>query len=127
MLSLTNEITGTGKEALICLTRIGSNSFPVFVSNGTIYEAYRLILHKLGIQRVLLFLNNIYDGSTAVERITEEDEKNARQYLQRFSDQPITYIDALNLAIMKRIGIFKAFAFDYHYTILGFVTLPPFQ
>ncbi|GAF74665.1 unnamed protein product, partial [marine sediment metagenome] len=33
---------------------------------------------------------------------------------------------AINFSLMKRSGIGKVFAFDYHYSIFGFEKIPPF-
>lgn len=112
-------------DAVTCLTQVQVSGFPVFLSTGTIYETHRLTLFKLGVGVALRFLESVYDGSVNIERIREEDERDARQLLRRFSDQEISYADAINFAIMKRMGIRKAFAFDWHYRLLGFVTVPP--
>jgi len=116
-------------EAVVCLDQLKLRALPVSLSTGTIYETYRLTLFRLGVELSLRFLEAVYDAvpdrSLNIERISEQDERGAREFLYRFSDQKITYIDAINFAMMKRMGIDKAFAFDWHYRLLGFVTVPP--
>lgn len=113
-------------QAVDCLDRIAQFHFPIWTTNFTLVECHHRILQRLGIRAGLLFLENIYDGGVTIERALGIDEQQARNYLQRFSDQNISYIDGISFAVMKRLGIGKAFAFDWHFRLLGFVTMPPF-
>lgn len=113
-------------EATDCLDLIAQSRLPVWVTNYTIIETHRLILYKLGTRMGLSFLENIYDGGITVERVFETDEKQARDYLGRFTDQSISYTDGICFATMKRLRIGRAFTFDWHFRLLGFITIPPF-
>lgn len=113
-------------EAVNCLDCLQKDSHPLFISNVTIYESYRLILHRLGIVKALDFLEHIFDGSLQIEYITQDDENRARNYLNKYNDQPFTFVDALNFAVMGRVQILKVFTFDHHFNIIGFVNLPPY-
>jgi predicted nucleic acid-binding protein len=113
-------------EAVNCLNCLQKDSHPLFVSNATIYETYRLILHELGIRKALDFLEDIFDGSVRIEYVTPNDEEKAKAYLKQFDDKPLTFVDALNFVVMKRINIFKVFAFDQHFNFLGFIKIPPY-
>jgi predicted nucleic acid-binding protein len=44
--------------------------------------------------------------------------------LEKYSDQKISFHDALCAAVMLRIGAYRAFAFDKHFWIMGFEMLP---
>jgi len=46
------------------------------------------------------------------------------QILSKYSDQDFSYTDAVSFAIMKRQKIIKAFSFDKHFVIAGFINLP---
>jgi predicted nucleic acid-binding protein len=126
LFALADSRDGRHDEAVDCLNCLQRDSCSLFISNVTIYEAYRLILHELGIARALGFLENIFDGSVKIEYITQFDEDNARNYLEKYNDQPFTFVDALNFVVMKKIKIFKVFTFDRHFNIIGFVNLPPY-
>ncbi|MEW6231626.1 MAG: PIN domain-containing protein [Chloroflexota bacterium] len=114
------------QEAVNCLRLIAQHRLPLWVTNFTVVETHRRILQSLGGTAGLAFLQNIYDGGLTIERAFQTDEQQARSFLQRFSDQSISYCDAISFAIMKRLGIGKAFAFDWHFRLIGFVTIPPF-
>lgn len=113
-------------EAVNCLDSLQKNSYPLFVSNVSIYETYRLILHRLGVAKALDFVENIFDGTIKIEYTTQTDEKSAYNYLKKYDDQPFTFVDALNFVVMDRIQIFKVFTFDHHFNIIGFISMPPY-
>jgi predicted nucleic acid-binding protein len=48
----------------------------------------------------------------------------ARNVLHKYSDKDLTYTDAINMAVMIRIGLKNVFAFDWHFTLLGFQVFP---
>lgn len=53
-----------------------------------------------------------------------EDEVAARDILRRYSDQRISFHDALCASVMRRLGIYKILSFDRHFLVLGFELLP---
>jgi predicted nucleic acid-binding protein len=59
-----------------------------------------------------------------VYRFSPLDEDEALRIVARYSDQHISFHDALCAAVMKRIGIIKVFTFDRDFAIMGFITLP---
>jgi hypothetical protein len=114
-------------EAAICLAELKELAYPFYVTTLTIAETHRRVLYKphLGILPALRFLEGIFNDSTNIVRPTEEDERQAVEYIKRFDDQDITFTDAISMAAMKRFGLRKAFAFDWHFTLLGFQVIPP--
>ena len=57
------------QETVDCLNLIAQHRLPLWVTNFTIVETHRRILHGLGIRAGLSFLANIYDGGVTVERV----------------------------------------------------------
>jgi predicted nucleic acid-binding protein len=58
-----------------------------------------------------------------VERVTEEDESKAVAIVGRYADKTFSYTDATSFAVMERLGLKTAFAFDPHFTRYGFQLL----
>lgn len=92
--------------------------------NATAHETYTRARYAFGFDRAI----ELYDFMTGEPLVTipfnAEDESAAREHLARFSDHKLSFHDALFAAVMKRIGIYRAFSFDYHFCLFGFEVLP---
>ena len=108
------------------LEAILRRGFPVFVTNASLIETYRLILHKLGTARALQFLDVIFDAESKfrMERMNLEDEETAKGYVKKFDDQELTLTDAVNFAVMIRKGILTMFGFDSDCHLVGLQKAP---
>ena len=59
-----------------------------------------------------------------VERATVEDERRAVQIVLHFRDKDFSLVDASSFALMERLGLVRAVAFDPHFRQYGqFVVL----
>jgi predicted nucleic acid-binding protein len=89
------------------------------LSNFVVAESHALLLSRLGpaIARRWL-VNNIW----TVERISEEDEVNARAIIDAYSDKGFSYTDATSFALMERLHLRRALALDKHFRQYGFQT-----
>lgn len=87
------------------------------LTNFVLAESYALLLTRLdaAIARRWLF-GNVW----AVERVSEDDASRARAILARYTDKTFTYTDATSFAVMERLGLKTAFAFDAHFRQYGF-------
>ena len=56
--------------------------------------------------------------------VTEHLERRAYELLERYSDHAFSFTDATSFALMREHRIGHAFAFDAHFSIAGFVTIP---
>ncbi len=53
-----------------------------------------------------------------------EDWRMAADWLEQYSDQRISFTDALSFTVMRRMRITEAFSFDRHFVIAGFQKWP---
>ena len=51
-------------------------------------------------------------------------EAQALDILRRYDDQDFSYTDAVSFALMQHMKLTHAFAFDHHFSTMGFVRLP---
>ena len=51
------------------------------------------------------------------------DEKRAKEIIARYKDKTFSYTDATSFALMERLGLEAAFAFDAHFRQYGFSLL----
>ena len=49
-----------------------------------------------------------------------EEWRAAADWLEQYSDQQISFTDALSFAMMRRLRMTEAFTFDRHFVIAGF-------
>ena len=86
------------------------------LSNFIVAECHALLLSRLGpkIARDWL-LKQIW----SIEPITVSDEKKAKEIIERYEDKTFSYTDATSFALMERLGIREAFAFDNHFRQYG--------
>lgn len=79
-------------------------------------ESHALLLSRLGprITRDWL-LKQIWP----IEPITPVDERKAREIILRYEDKTFSYTDATSFALMERLSLPEAFAFDAHFRQYG--------
>ena len=126
-LALENPREDRHQVAKDCLDEIERHHLPLIVSLPTIFESYSRILYVVGERKARIFLHNIYDGSLNITRTTVEDEVAAMVMLEKFADPDISFVDAVNMALMIRLGIQVCFTFDHHFLRAGRTMIPPFH
>lgn len=116
------------EKAEQCLLQLKVSGYPFYITTLTIAETHRRLLYKrhLGNLPALFFLEGVYDGSMNIVRPIKKDELQAIEYIKQFQDQSITLTDAINMAVMNRLGLRQVFSFDWHFTLLGFQIVPTY-
>ena len=87
------------------------------LTNFVVAECHALALSRLGPEVARRWLlGNVWP----VERVTEGDEARARTIVGQYTDKTFSYTDATSFAVMERLGLRRAFAFDPHFQQYGF-------
>ena len=86
-------------------------------------ESHALILARMGRDRAWGFLQAIVTGSTNVIRAEEADERRARAIIEQYQDKAFSYCDTVSFAVMERLDIPEAIAFDEHFRQYGQLTV----
>ncbi len=99
---------------------------PLVTSNHVRGETWTLLRRRAGHQVAVAFLDRLA-GSPRVEviSIADELEVEALAWLRRHDEREYSFVDATSFALMRRLGIRDAFAFDGDFTAAGFVELRP--
>jgi predicted nucleic acid-binding protein len=87
------------------------------MTNFLVAECHALCLARLG---AAVARNWLLTNVWPVERVTPDDEAAAREIIRKYADKTFSYTDATSFAIMERLGLRTAFAFDPHYRQYGF-------
>jgi predicted nucleic acid-binding protein len=113
------------KEAASSYPSLLKNHRNLITSNFVIAETYIIILNELGHKLAIDFLEKLKASPRVLKIYSNEDiEAEAEPILVKYSDQDFSYTDAVSFVIMKRQKIRKAFSFDKHFVIAGFVNIP---
>ncbi|WP_026907277.1 type II toxin-antitoxin system VapC family toxin [Paucisalibacillus globulus] len=90
------------------------------ISDAIINETYNILRYRIGYHRASFFLKTVLAGPPFI--IADIDvliRKTASQILEQYSDQKISYCDAISVSLMKEQKIQKIFAFDHHFEVMG--------
>jgi uncharacterized protein len=113
------------EEACEALPLIISRGSSLITSNFIVAETFTLLRVSKGFREAHRFLE--YLGKSPRLRIVYSDptiEEEACAILSKFADHPLSYADGVSFAIMNRLRITHAFAFDIHFRIAGFHRMP---
>lgn len=92
-------------------------------TNFILAETYTLIMRKIGREIAVKYIKD-FRNSAFVIRVLQTDEEEAWDIILKHKDKDYTYTDATSFAVMERLRIKKAFAFDKHFKQYGFQRLP---
>ena len=90
-------------------------------TNAVVFETYGVLLIRSRDKRAaaMTFLDLVAAGACRIERVRRDDEATAVSILRRHEDKTYSYCDALSFAVMERLGINEAIAFDRHFREYG--------
>jgi len=105
--------------------RLIQGSQQLVVTNMIVAETYTAIRRAMGHAPATRFLQSL-NQSKHLRHVFSDAylERQAQDMLVRYADQDFSYVDAVSFALMRQRGITEAFAFDHHFVIAGFRTLP---
>ena len=106
------------------LTVIKETRLRLHTTNFILDEVYTYFcrFHEVAMEMAELIIEN---PLITLYRVSPEDEKTGLEILKTFNDKDFSYTDATSFAVMQRLNIHTAFAFDEHFTQYGkFVIVP---
>jgi uncharacterized protein len=95
-------------------------------SNLVIGETWTLLRRKSDHRRAMEF----YDAAVRLPSLTIRDlddglESEAWRWLRRHDERPYSFIDATSFALMRRLRLREALAFDGEFAAAGFIEVRP--
>jgi predicted nucleic acid-binding protein len=113
---------GRFDEAVRLLRRHESD--PLVTTNHVVGETWTFLRKRYRHDVAMRFL----DLTTSADRLTiafvsESLERVAWTWLRRHDERPYSFVDATSFALMQRLRIREAFAFDEDFSAAGFVEL----
>ena len=96
----------------------------LYTSNYVVSETIILLRVRAGFPAAERFGDDIFSSAAVrILRINEHHESGAWTHFKKYSDHDFSFVDCCSFIVMQDMRIAQAFAFDHHFTTMGFETL----
>jgi uncharacterized protein len=93
-------------------------------SNQVRGEIWTFVRRRFGHRRAVELINRLdQTPRLRLVRVGEHDEREAWDWLRRHDEREYSFVDATSFALMRRLAIREALAFDGDFAAAGFVEL----
>jgi predicted nucleic acid-binding protein len=92
-------------------------------SNAVVAETWTYLRRKAGHSRAMAWLDRVRAAPLTVERVDRSVEDQAWAWLRDHDERPYSFVDAASFALMRKLRIREALAFDGDFAAAGFVEL----
>jgi len=110
-------ITDTGDQAHARATELLSGEESFVTSDHVLVESWLLLNARGGHAIAERFWAYVRRSPIAVETVLPGDLDTAWRIGEEFPDQDFSIVDRTSFAVMERLGIVRAVAFDEHFSI----------
>lgn len=112
-------------EAAEVLRKATQRKLRLLTSNLVVGETYTLLLKTHGHAAAWRFKDALERSPRLeIQPVDEQAEAEGYALMRRFSDQAFSYVDGTSFALMRRLKVRDAFAFDRHFAAAGFTRVP---
>ena len=95
-------------------------------SNHVRGETWTVLQRRVGHHLATLALDLLANAPRLnIEFVSRELESEALRWLRRHDERPYSFVDATSFALMRKLRIREALAFDSDFAAAGFVELRP--
>ena len=112
--------TDSGDKAHARANRLLGAGQQLVTTDHVLVEAWSLINVRGGHAAAERFWATIRAGAAAVEHVTPADLEAAWAIGERFGDQSFSIVDRTSFAVMERLGLHRAVAFDDDFAVYRF-------
>lgn len=104
----------------LAIRSVEANECLLLTSNFVVFETITLIRMRLGHEPAVKFGRRLLNEAvTPIIRVTSADERKAWETFRRWHDKRFSFVDCTSFALMQRLGIQTAFAFDDDFRRFG--------
>jgi uncharacterized protein len=113
-----------GRHAEAVLLRATYGEAPLLTTNHVRGETWTFLRRRVGHWAAVDFVGRLDSAQgLRVEFISEALEREALEWLRRHDEREYSFVDATSFAVMRRLRIREALAFDGDFAAAGFVEL----
>jgi uncharacterized protein len=99
---------------------------PLLTTSFILSELWTLLRQRLDHREVVAFLDHVRAlGTLRLERVSEAIEAESWHWLRAHDERPYSFVDATSFALMRKLRVTEALAFDGDFAAAGFVELRP--
>ena len=99
--------------------------YEVIATSYILDETLTLIRFRIGIRASIGFSKKIRKSKVVkTVQVSREIEEKARDIFERYDDKDFSFTDCVSFVVMWEMEIKEAFAFDEHFTQMGFIRKP---
>lgn len=104
----------------------GAGPGPLLTSDLVVAETWTFLRRRAGHRQAMQF----YDAtailpSLTIRHVDEDLQNEAWRWLRRHDERPYSFVDASSFALMRRLRLRQALAFDDDFTSAGFTEVRP--
>jgi uncharacterized protein len=92
-------------------------------TNDVVGETWTFLRRKTGHGRAMTWLDRVLASRVKIERIESELEQQAWSWLRVHDERTYSFVDATSFAVMRKLRIDEALAFDGDFAAAGFTEL----
>lgn len=109
------------RHALVLWEKLRSSNQRCYTSNFVLDETLTLLGQRAGNSYAAQRARNIYTSEIlTVIRPTQDDETEAIELLEKYSDQRVSFTDCISFILMHKNKLKVVFTFDSHFEMAGF-------
>jgi len=124
-LALVSASDGRHRDAHDAFARAVADRRSLVTTGLVLAEVHRLLLHRAGIAPARAFLARIERSALVVlVHAGPGEHVAALRWIDRLSDQRVSYADAVGFAVMEARGLREALTFDRHFLAAGWQVVP---
>jgi predicted nucleic acid-binding protein len=92
----------------------------VVTSDHVLVESWLLVSSRLGREAAMRFWDGLSIDLYTIVNVTADDRRRALEIARQWPDQTFSIVDCTSFALIERLEIRCAFAFDRHFRIIRF-------
>ena len=98
----------------------------LLTTNLVLGETWTFLSRKAGHGRAVEFLDAVQRlENLTVRRVDDDLDADAWRWLRRHDERPYSYVDGTSFALMRKLRLRQALAFDGDFAAAGFVEVRP--
>jgi uncharacterized protein len=123
---IAEAVSRDGRHAQAALLAPQLREASVATSNLILGEVWTFLRRRAGHSDAVRWLDRVrHELRVRIERVEAELEAEAWEWLRAHDERPYSFVDATSFALMRKLRIREALAFDGDFAAAGFVELRP--